>query len=200
MKICKYCGITEEETRIINGNICRKHYLQLRKHGKVGRSIYDKNRYSVLDGVVTMELYDIKGNVTTTTKFNVKRLEEVINIKWYLKQGYVRGTFNGGKLFLHRYLTNCPDDKVIDHIDRDPLNNLDSNLRICNQSNNSKNRLYTKSTEHVGVRKVPSGRWSSIITVMYKTIYLGTFDTFEQAVEVRLQAEVIYFKDFSVNT
>ena len=35
---CEYCGKSENETRIIKskfGILCRKHYLQMYKHGKI---------------------------------------------------------------------------------------------------------------------------------------------------------------------
>ena len=147
-----------------------------------------------------MLLYNKKGEVTARTKFDVGFVSEVSKFKWYLKQGYVRGTYNGKKVFLHRLITNCPDNMVIDHIDRNPLNNLSANLRVCSQSENTKNRKYSKTNHHVGIKKVPSGKWTASITVMYKTLHLGTFDTFDEAVEARLLAETSYFKNFSAHT
>lgn len=200
MKICKYCKATEEETRIINNDTCRKHYLQIRKYGTTRRSIYDNNEIIIINNMVIMSLYNKDGEVIAKTKFDLKFLSDVAKFKWYLKGGYVRGTGKDKKLFLHRFITDCPDGKIIDHIDRDPLNNLSENLRICTQAENSRNREYKKTTKHVGIKKTPSGKWSANITVMYKTKHLGTFKTIEEAIDVRLLAEAEYFKEFSTNT
>jgi hypothetical protein len=40
---------------------------------------------------------------------------------------------------MHRVITNCPVNKVIDHKDRDGLNNQDENLRICSKTQNQAN-------------------------------------------------------------
>lgn len=197
MRVCKYCGVTEEETRIINNDICRKHYFQIRKYGTVHRSIYESNEITITGNTATMYLYNKKGVVVGQTIFDSCFVSEVAKVKWYLKHGYVRGTTKGKKIFLHRMLTNCPNNKVVDHIDRNPLNNLSVNLRVCSQAENTKNRKYSKALTNVGVRKVPSGRWSARITVMYKTIYLGTFGTLEEAIDAREKAENHYFNSFS---
>lgn len=41
---------------------------------------------------------------------------------------------------LHRMLMGFPKEKVVDHIDRNPLNNKRNNLRICTNEENSRNR------------------------------------------------------------
>lgn len=195
-KYCKVCGASSNNTRIIN-SYCRKHYLQLYRHGEIKRSIYDKNEIEVIGNIANMKLYDTKGNVTGITQFNSKHIPKIVNIKWYQKNGYVRGTTKTKKVFLHRVIMEVIDNEYIDHIDNNPLNNLDNNLRICTHEENTRNRKYVTSKEHVGVAKTPSGKWKATITHKYKSIHLGTFNTFEEAKKVRLQAEEKYFKDFA---
>ena len=43
-------------------------------------------------------------------------------------------------LRLHRLITNCPSGLVVDHINCDTLNNIESNLRVCTNKQNSENR------------------------------------------------------------
>lgn len=198
MKQCKICGATENETRIIK-DLCRKHYLQIYRHGKIQRSIYDKNEITTVDDISVMKLYDAKGNVIGETKFNSIHLPKISNIKWYLKQGYVRGTVPNTqtKVFLHRIILGATEGTYVDHINGDTLNNLDSNLRLCSLKENSRNRKYITTKEHVGVAKTPSNKWKATISVDYKSIHLGTFDSFEEAKNARLKAEVKYFKEFA---
>jgi hypothetical protein len=47
----------------------------------------------------------------------------------------------------------------------------------------------TNTSEHVGIRQVSSGRWRVVCTAAYASIYLGTFDTLEEAASARQQAE-----------
>lgn len=43
------------------------------------------------------------------------------------------------KIGIHRVIMNCPKNKVVDHIDRNPLNNRKENLRICTHRQNMMN-------------------------------------------------------------
>ena len=102
-------------------------------------------------------------------------------------------------VFLHRLLTNCPDDMMVDHINRDPLDNRKSNLRIVSNQQNSMNKgLQKRNTSgHKGVSWDKSkNKWYTYITVNYKLINLGRFSILEDAVEVRRQAEIKYFGDY----
>ena len=191
MKRCKVCGVTEDSTRVI-GDLCRKHYLQMYRHGKVlQRTIYDPNKFILHGDICEIELYDTKGAVVGSAFIDTEDLDLVKDIKWYLKQGYVRGTLPGGKkVFLHRVVMNCPDDLFVDHKKGDPLDNRKSMLRICTHSQNLKNM---KPGKDKGIKKVSSGRYQVVITVDYETIYLGTVDTLSMAREVRRKAELKYY-------
>jgi len=49
------------------------------------------------------------------------------------------------RMHLHRFIMNCPEDKIIDHINGNGLDNRKNNLRICTQSYNGKNRPFAKN-------------------------------------------------------
>lgn len=61
------------------------------------------------------------------------------------------------RLLLHRLLMN-PGELVVDHINRNKLDNRRCNLRVCTQSNNSHNKgMYrTNTTEYRGVTRYRS--------------------------------------------
>lgn len=57
---------------------------------------------------------------------------------WCLKDDkYLVATIKGKRKYLHQLILNT--NKLIDHIDRNPLNNQRSNLRIVTKSQNSMN-------------------------------------------------------------
>ena len=89
-----------------------------------------------------------------------------------------------GRCFMHRIILGlCPrDGKIADHINGDTLDNRRCNLRIltASQSNHNRNRPKHSKMPFRGVSK--SGKkWGARIYVDKKAIYLGTFDTAEQA-------------------
>ena len=71
---------------------------------------------------------------------------------------------------MHRTIMNCPTNKVIDHLDRNGLNNQKKNLLICTQRQNCGNRSKTGKNKYVGVYK-EGNRW-----VARFTITVGRYD------------------------
>jgi len=96
----------------------------------------------------------------------------------------VRGK-NGKKwacILMHRLLTNAPDNKQVDHIDRNTLNNSRSNLRLCSQSQNQANSIGSSSREskYKGVSRNGSG-WTARTKKNGKMYRFGTYKTQEAA-------------------
>ena len=87
-----------------------------------------------------------------------------------------------------------------DHIDHNELNNLKSNLRPATQSENAKNRkLSTNNTSGVtgvGWHKRKQ-MWQSRININGKRTTLGYYEDKNEAIKVRLQAELIYYGEFA---
>lgn len=84
-----------------------------------------------------------------------------------------------GHQLLHRIITKCPANLVVDHIDHDPLNNRMANLRITTRAGNNENRtkLAGTSSVHKGVCKLANGRWLAYIYKSGKRKHLGCFAT-----------------------
>lgn len=94
------------------------------------------------------------------------------------------GWYKYKRTYLHRYITGAPEGVQVDHIDGDRLNNTSKNLRICtNQENNfnkGPNKKNTSGYKGVYFSK-QSNRWIAQITVNYKSMHVGSFETAEQA-------------------
>lgn len=83
----------------------------------------------------------------------------------------------------------------LDHINRNPDDNRIANLREATPQENQRNRwLPSNNTSgYPGVVFNKShGKWIASITVSRKRIHLGTFDSKEQAIEARMEAESLY--------
>ena len=105
-------------------------------------------------------------------------------------------------VLLHRFIMNAPKGKVVDHINHDTLDCRKSNLRICTQSQNKMNTRMqcNNKSGHTGVRfneKLVTPKWSAYIKVNLKRKHLGYFDTYEEAVIVREEAERIVFGEYT---
>lgn len=96
---------------------------------------------------------------------------------------YRKIKFNGALLKYHRvawaiYYGEWPNGHI-DHIDGDGLNNSISNLRQCNQSQNSRNMKMT-SANTSGVKGITwhkkANKWMAQIMLNRKNHYIGLFE------------------------
>jgi len=94
---------------------------------------------------------------------------------------------------MHRVVSNAPDLYVVDHINHDTLDNRKSNLRICTNKQNCENRKLDvrNKTGFVGVMKY-GDRYVSQICNSYKIIYLGIYNTKEEASKAYKEAKKEY--------
>lgn len=92
---------------------------------------------------------------------------------------------------LSRFITNCPKGLVVDHINRDTLDNRKCNLRICTQFENMQNRSNNK-TGTVGVRYYKTD--DTYIAEMFGK-FLGQSKDINKAIAIRKEAEREYFKE-----
>ncbi|MFZ2146955.1 MAG: HNH endonuclease signature motif containing protein [Sedimentisphaerales bacterium] len=80
--------------------------------------------------------------------------EELSKHKWFAKKTtiktYTYGSYYAARskkvdgkvktIYMHREITNCPDDKEVDHINRNTLDNRRENLRVSTRAENMANR------------------------------------------------------------
>lgn len=107
-------------------------------------------------------------------------------------------SFRRGQFGLHRYIMDFPSGLVIDHLNHDIKDNRKINLRLCTiQENILNSKVPSNNTSGIkGVRK-NGDKWYAVITINGNNINLGTYKTFEEAIEVRKNAELEYFGEYS---
>ena len=155
--------------------------------------------------------YDLSGEygIGYTSKgeefyFDLEDYDKIKNYYWRINnEEYVISLDENNVTIMHRLVTNCPRDMEVDHIFHKNFDNRKSELRIVTHSQNSKNKsLFSNNTS--GVSGVfwnkAANKWETQIKVNYKTIYLGSFDNKEDAIEVRKQAEIEYFGEYQYKT
>lgn len=181
---------------------CTKHWWQMRRHGVIlERTQRDGNEIIIIEDIAYIVLYNKSSEEVARTVIDENSVEMIKDYKWCLDgKGYVITTINNKNIYLHRFLLNCNDvDKVVDHIDGNPLNNKKSNLRIVTQKENRMNNSLEGhgSSKRVGVCYCKrEKKWRATIQKDYKVYYLGYFHTEEEAIKAREEAEIKYFGEY----
>lgn len=150
--------------------------------------VYYKNR-NKQEFEILIDLDDFKNLYQTSTGFNV-----------LLKEGnrkYVRiNGFNSKFVLLHRFIMDCPEDKIVDHINHNTLDNRKSNLKVVTVSENAQNIKLRKNSKS-GIKNVcwvkEVNKWKASLKLNGKTIILGYFDNIKDAEKAAIEGRKKYF-------
>jgi hypothetical protein len=109
----------------------------------------------------------------------------VSKYNWYKDgDGYLRNRNLG---YMHRFLMETPEGKQTDHINRNKHDNRKENLRHVTQSENQVNKPHKSGK---GIQKNHNcNTWTAQININKQRHYLGSFKTYAEALEARLEAE-----------
>lgn len=128
---------------------------------------------------------------------------------WY-KYKQMNGVYAG--IRLHRYLVGetrivdgmvLSSESVVDHIDRNTLNNTLSNLRVCSKQENNINRgiSIVNTSGHKGVSwHKGAKKWRATLMLDNKQVHLGFFSDLGDAVLARIEGARKYFGEFYAET
>ena len=106
---------------------------------------------------------------------------------------------NGRQIQMHRKILGLEykDGKIVDHINRKPLDNRRANLRVVKPSENNQNHSgYSHNTSgHNGVAWHKRDKeWQAYISIDNKRIYLGGYENIDDAIRARLEGEAKYWQ------
>lgn len=186
---CSFCGRSDAECKIkmIRGLFfCPKHLSRYyRRQDMNERSIYDPNDYLLYEDHAEIVLRNKDGMEVANAIIDLDDVEKCKKYKWHLRRGHgdtdyvIASLPSNFKIHLHRYVLGYDGEDDVDHINRNGLDNRKINLRIVSHSVN------TSNNKHTGIYRVKSGRYRASCCRDYKTIYIGMFDTFEEAEHAR---------------
>lgn len=202
--ICDVCGVTSEEKIIqyvarAGMHLCSKHKKQIYEYGKItdptARTTHDRNEYILHDDYAEMVLRDRRNNIVGYAKIDLEDVEKCKQQKWsYPKktsstQKYVRAKNTKINISLQRYILGYDGPLVVDHINRDTLDNRKCNLRIVTRAENLANNKYD------GVYQTQNGMWKVKIIRYGKEFYSRGygFKTRDDAISYR--DEVLKYVD-----
>lgn len=113
----------------------------------------------------------------------------------------VKGTHHQTVYLHHDIIGKPPEGMVVDHINRNRLDNRRCNLRFVSRTQNRVNSCPQKngSSKYKGVsyhRQLK--KWRSCITVAGKTISLGCYFSEQEAAEAYNQAAIQFYGEYAV--
>ena len=195
MKICKveWCN----EPHSCNG-YCVRHYDQMRMYGKIlKRTLRDRNEINLKDGKYLMDIYNRKHEKICETIIDKDKIKLLSKYKWHLRDdGYVQCKVNKKNIKMHQVLMGKKDGLIIDHINRNILDNRIKNLRHATRTINSFNqkKQINNTSGITGVNwSKEKKKWEVRINCRKKCIRLGRFKNKEDAIKVRKEAELKYY-------
>lgn len=141
---CQFCG---EETHRKHSNglgICDKHRYQIARHGHIIQGKYDKNEYIFENNYIKIILQSNGKILEDYAIIDIDDYDKVKDYRWHLEKSrgdlkYVADCSGGKTKRLHNIIMGVYDDKVIDHINGNGLDNRKQNLRIATFSENGLN-------------------------------------------------------------
>ena len=133
--------------------------------------------------VVNPGTAEIKLNKGFVAIVDADDYERVSQYHWYVdtearrKTAYARSRVDGRQVFMHRFIMNARPGQIMDHINRNGLDNRKANLRFVTVSQNHMNRVKSKrgmTSKYKGVSRCKWGtkRWRADLQVNGKEFYV----------------------------
>lgn len=101
------------------------------------------------------------------------------------------------------FLPNPNNDKVVDHINNDKLDNRVENLRWCSKGDNGKNKKVKNKYGLNGIYKIPDKYnpdeyvFKAVIGFNNKPLVIGYYKQLEDAKKARIEKEIELYGKFS---
>lgn len=153
------------------------------------------NRYEVIDDS-TAKMYC----GSCTVLLDAEDIELVKPFQWCINgNGYVTSGAGNTQVIMHRLIMGVKDNSLVDHANRNPLDNRKCNLRLCDKRGNLFNfgARSDNSCGYRGVRKHCSGKYTAQIAFKGKAYHIGCYDAAESAANAYDSAASVIAGEFA---
>jgi len=190
--------------------LCAAHRRHMDVYGKIKYTRCMPNEINIKDNYAEIILKNKYGVEEGKALIDIRFVDKIKNKKWYLLKsgktiGYCASFERKNKNKYCKYDTNLlhwdiigkpKNDMVTDHINRNKLDNRESNLRFCSHQVNAINVSIGKNNKsgYTGVCKV-GNKWKAGLFFNGEHKFNKIFDNKEDAVSARLEAERIYHNE-----
>lgn len=164
------------------------------------------NKYIINDNYAEIVI-ESKVHGIVKVKIDNEYVEKCSKLTWHYAKNkdskYIQTRIKGKMIKLHRYIMNIDNSNIIvDHKNRNTLDNRKDNLRVCNYQENSFNKSI-RSDNTSGVVGVDynknAKKWRAKIKYNNVIIHLGYYIDLNEALINRRIAEEILFGEYSPN-
>jgi hypothetical protein len=199
-----------------NNKVYRKTYISTLDEAimykeQLSREI-EKEKARELDNHYTSEIERNKDGVAVIKRKDFEILidddlwYEYSCKSWALSDGYAKTNSENTTVFMHRLIMGITETNVnmiVDHINRNRLDNRRANLRIVSTLVNAHNKTkrINTSSKYIGVSKnIRKRKWEVSIRHNNKKYHIGMFlDEIEAAKAYNRKAEELYGSEANVN-
>ena len=102
-------------------NLCRNHYSQMNKYGKIlsKRPRGKRNEYIIHDDYAELSILDSNGEVIIKSLVDKDDVDKLKKYSFrYEKNRYIKGSNKGKTIYLHQAVMGIYDGYEVDHINR----------------------------------------------------------------------------------
>lgn len=183
------------ESSLKSGNTQSCGCIRNERVTEINKKIHHKtNQYEFKDEYVIG--YDLNDNPFFFDKDDYDKIKDFC---WHFdNKGYVVSSIaKKANIKMHRLIMDEPVDLFVDHINGCKNDNRKDNLRICTPSQNAMNHIHRNPYGISGIYLSKYNTWYATISKDRKYYFLGSFQSQEEAIQARKEAEEKMFGEFS---
>jgi len=157
-----------------------------------------KNELVIIGEIVHIRLVNT-GHYTKATKSTFYNLHADYYTWYESPDRYAYATVNGETIKLHEYIKGKRPGLMVDHKDRDRLNNTDENLRVCLPAENARNTSLARNNKLgvKGIKQEKDGKYTIHLWPDSDGRYIGRTADLIVAQLVYNVASKWYYGDFA---